>query len=235
MHVSNAEIKQEFKENEALLLTLGKLPQFFSEGNNPSQFFHHTIRINAIKTGGQWYEFQKVARDLKNQDRLFDAPEGSWQRLDLYDFEILNVGHLYTEGQEGDGLIFNPNENQLKIAHHGYKYPFVCTHKTEKRIGKIIFQCFSGIVFIWFSLCLGPKCPGVVAECNDKGICFNGKCECLDGYSGNTCTIPPACLNDEWNDDGYCDDYLNTPECNYDGGDCCDGSFQYCAECICYD
>ena len=27
--------------------------------------------------------------------------------------------------------------------------------------------------------------------------------------------------NPSWYQDRYCDDQFNTPECNYDGGDCC--------------
>ena len=34
----------------------------------------------------------------------------------------------------------------------------------------------------------------------------------------------------------FCDDITNSPECDFDGGDCCSTqSFQYpCLECICY-
>ena len=34
--------------------------------------------------------------------------------------------------------------------------------------------------------------------------------------------------------DGYCDDVVNTPECNYDNGDCCGGNTQLCSACICF-
>ena len=37
--------------------------------------------------------------------------------------------------------------------------------------------------------------------------------------------------------DLLCDDHLNTPECNYDGDDCCNDAFMHyssCSECICY-
>ena len=34
--------------------------------------------------------------------------------------------------------------------------------------------------------------------------------------------------------DGVCNDIINNPQCNYDGGDCCTGEFTYCEKCICY-
>ena len=36
--------------------------------------------------------------------------------------------------------------------------------------------------------------------------------------------------------DGYCHDYTNTAECNYDGGDCCGSNVNThdCVDCICY-
>ena len=35
---------------------------------------------------------------------------------------------------------------------------------------------------------------------------------------------------------GYCNDHVNTAECNYDGGDCCGSNVNiaYCDDCICY-
>ena len=37
--------------------------------------------------------------------------------------------------------------------------------------------------------------------------------------------------------DGFCDDVTNTPECNYDGGDCCGDNVKedFCFNCICLD
>ena len=37
--------------------------------------------------------------------------------------------------------------------------------------------------------------------------------------------------------DGFCDDPNNTPECEYDGGDCCgaDVSLDFCTQCECLD
>ena len=35
--------------------------------------------------------------------------------------------------------------------------------------------------------------------------------------------------------DSFCDDKANTPECNFDGGDCCGvrKSYQFCTDCTC--
>ena len=35
--------------------------------------------------------------------------------------------------------------------------------------------------------------------------------------------------------DGYCDDWMNIVECNYDGGDCCGNNVTHgnCSACIC--
>ena len=37
--------------------------------------------------------------------------------------------------------------------------------------------------------------------------------------------------------DTYCDDELNNPGCNYDGGDCCglDVNVNFCSQCTCYE
>ena len=40
----------------------------------------------------------------------------------------------------------------------------------------------------------------------------------------------------QWQGDGECDDVNNTPECDYDGGDCCkyDKNTKYCSDCHCH-
>ena len=51
-----------------------------------------------------------------------------------------------------------------------------------------------------------------------------------------------AGCKEEWkwfvgNEDAFCDDFVNTANCNFDGGDCCgpDVKDNYCTECICYE
>ena len=43
--------------------------------------------------------------------------------------------------------------------------------------------------------------------------------------------------NTGWIGDGYCDDINNSPDCTYDGGDCCGDNINtdYCTECQCLD
>ena len=73
-----------------------------------------------------------------------------------------------------------------------------------------------------------PNC-----ECRDTGdtaydvndpFGMNGL-ECLD------------CAASNWYADKYCDDANNTPQCNYDGGDCCGANInrQFCSACQCLD
>ena len=40
-------------------------------------------------------------------------------------------------------------------------------------------------------------------------------------YMANSENCPLMAVKPEYYQDGICDDGLNTPECNYDGGDCC--------------
>lgn len=51
-------------------------------------------------------------------------------------------------------------------------------------------------------------------SCFSQGVCKAGVCDCVNGGSGTLCQISPQ-------SDGHCDMYYNTPEFNYDGGDCC--------------
>ena len=45
------------------------------------------------------------------------------------------------------------------------------------------------------------------------------------------------CENPQDVGNGFCDDYNNKPECNYDSGDCCGSCVnkQYCSTCACLD
>ena len=86
-------------------------------------------------------------------------------------------------------------------------------------------------------------------ECNyDGGACcqespeegwdeYCTKCECKTPMTTTT-VVPDKCVFPEWANDDFCDDENNTPECNYDGGACCqispeDGWDDYCIECEC--
>ena len=82
-----------------------------------------------------------------------------------------------------------------------------------------------------------------IEKCNyDGGDCcdhsantdFCIKCECHnESFSSSFSSTSSGCI---YVGDGYCDDFDNVEECNYDGGDCCDQSADksYCEICQCY-
>ena len=45
------------------------------------------------------------------------------------------------------------------------------------------------------------------------------------------------CPGEAWVGNGKCDDEVNIPECNYDGGDCCMEPYVqgFCTICVCYE
>ncbi len=63
--------------------------------------------------------------------------------------------------------------------------------------------------------------PSVVVSSTDNGSSSsnNGNNNNNNGNNGNK---GPPCARPEWRKDGYCDDANNTPDCGFDGGDCCD-------------
>merc|ERR1712183_704811 len=61
--------------------------------------------------------------------------------------------------------------------------------------------------------CGTPGYPGVYARVSTVVEWINNNLE----ESGPKC---PGAINAWWGDK-YCDDFMNTPECGFDGGDCC--------------
>lgn len=163
-------IQQDFLEDVSLLLTVGKLYEFVRDPHNsePSQFFHHTVRLNAIRSQGQWYEIQKLPSGHFHYSHITDMLNHV-QMLTLTE----KIGFGFEEvafdetAEDGDGLIFNPDEWKIKISNADFEFPYVCTHKREYR--------------------LGDKCPGQIAECNDRGHCVFGTCNCNYGYGQDNC------------------------------------------------
>ena len=51
MQDHHANVRQDFEEDESLLITMGKLIRLLHQRD-----FHHSIRINAVKYAGDWYE-----------------------------------------------------------------------------------------------------------------------------------------------------------------------------------
>jgi hypothetical protein len=58
-------------------------------------------------------------------------------------------------------------------------------------------------------------CDDIENPCLYDGVCFNQTCTCSVGSAGRLCQSPPT-------GNGYCNDYFNTPEFKFDGGDCCE-------------
>ena len=64
-------------------------------------------------------------------------------------------------------------------------------------------------------LMLCSVCDDDGNACSFGNTCSaDGTCSCTDGSSGALCQLPPT-------GDGHCDIRFNTPEFDYDGGDCC--------------
>jgi len=96
-----------------------------------------------------------------------------------------------------------------------------------------------------------PRRKCNIAKVND-GICDDGNNHKGCFFDGNDCCRPTKpdwfkhckkckckrksfkkCVKPNYFGDGYCDDENNTPQCNYDGGDCCLGNKNYCTNCTC--
>ena len=63
---------------------------------------------------------------------------------------------------------------------------------------------------------------------------------CTQTYSFNSnhrCSNSPADCPPGWISDGFCDDCHNTPQGNFDGGDCCGPNVNtdFCSICECFD
>lgn len=163
-------IRQSFNEDISLLLTVGKLYEFVRDPHDPdpSQFFHHTVRLNAVRLEGQWYEIQKLP---SGHFRYSDITELVNQVQILSPDDVFGFGYeevvLDPTAEDGDGLIFNPHEWKIKIADVDFEFPFVCSHKREHAQGEV--------------------CPGQVSECNGKGTCVFGECYCIPGYGYGVC------------------------------------------------
>merc|ERR1712179_222498 len=65
---------------------------------------------------------------------------------------------------------------------------------------------------------------------------FCEDCQCLDPNADSTAE-ELSCQAGFWANDPFCDDGNNTPECNFDGGACCNNNNPiwdyFCTECEC--
>lgn len=135
---SSDDVKQQLNEDESLLLTLGKLYHFNRDGEKAEDYFDHSIRLNAVKYNGIWYEIQRVPHEYIHLHEL-PSMVNHVQALTVNDFIMLGFPTwLYGEGHNGDGLIFNPDENMIKVSDLDFQHPFICTHKRISKPGNVI-------------------------------------------------------------------------------------------------
>lgn len=96
-----------------------------------------------------------------------------------------------------------------------------------------------------------PECDYDGGDCCGPNVntWFCDACECLDPNGVAVSTMPPATTEDPFTTwinaggctvlflkgDGMCHDFNNTPECDYDGGDCCGPNVNTitCSACEC--
>merc|ERR1711962_738923 len=114
--------------------------------------------------------------------------------------------------------------------------PFVCRNDDNKAV-------LTGVVSFGIG-CALPDYPGVYAR-------VTAVLDWVKASMGENVQPPPApppgpttvdpsdseCV-EEWIGDNLCDDQHNNPECDFDGGDCCqdepaDGWDQFCNDCLC--
>ena len=155
---------QNINEDSSLLLTIGKLYNFFIR-SDPQDHFKSKVWINAIKYDGKWIEIHQVLpkESYIELHTILSANLGQ----EIFDVDFKHFGFDPTTGQDLDGLVFDPKTNKLEISSTSNAFSYICTHKKLKRPG--------------------TKCPGKVAECSDRGYCYHGYCQCREGFSGLSC------------------------------------------------
>ena len=162
-------IDKYYNEDISLLLTLSKIPEFHREHDDITEI-ERKVLINAIKYKEKWYEVLKVPAHGFSIKSLIRNEMQYMQEIIKRDFKALG----FNEGKNYDTLLYDPKDNALRLVKNYYHFDYVCIHK---RINKP-----------------GNKCAGTLAECNNRGTCFEGKCYCLNGYINDPCICKPIFL-----------------------------------------
>ena len=169
-----SEIYKHYNEDISLLLTLSKIPEFHRDHGDIREI-ESKVLINAIKYKEKWYEILKVPDHGFSIKTLIRNEMHYMQEIIKGDFKALGFNEsIYYEGKNYDTLLFDPRDGDLRIARNHHHFDYVCLHK---RINKP-----------------GEKCAGTLAECNNRGTCFEGKCYCLNGYINDPCICKPKFL-----------------------------------------
>lgn len=75
------------------------------------------------------------------------------------------------------------------------------------------------IVIFLVVLIYGCKNECETASCRNNGVCVDGKCLCLPGYSGNYCEVKDKCFNVSC-ENGSCDEGICKCDAYYNGNNC---------------
>ena len=160
-------IDKDYNEDISLLLTLSKIPEFQRDRGDIREI-EKKVLINAIKYNEKWYEVLKVPDRRFSIRSLIRNEMQNMQEITKNDFKALGFNtSVYYEGKNYDTLLFDPKDFDLRVVRNHHHFDYVCLHK---RVNKP-----------------GDKCTGTLAECNNRGTCFEGKCYCLDGYIDEPC------------------------------------------------
>jgi hypothetical protein len=93
-----------------------------------------------------------------------------------------------------------------------------------------------------------PECGFDGGDCCGENVnsVHCTKCQCLTSVTeppiptttstSTSTTASSDCIRESWVGDGFCDDATNTPECRFDGGDCCgvNANKRHCTKCKCF-
>ena len=162
-----SEIYKHYNEDISLLLTLSKIPEFHRDHGDIREI-ESKVLINAIKYKEKWYEILKVPDHGFSIKTLIRNEMHYMQEIIKGDFKALGFNEsIYYEGKNYDTLLYDPEDNDLRVVRNYYHFDYVCI---RKRINKP-----------------GNKCAGTLAECNNRGTCFEGRCYCLNGYINDPC------------------------------------------------
>jgi len=180
---------------------------------------HESLSHGSPLTVAGWgllQEGRRLQNDQNHDETEDDADRRSLQNDDFWYDDWWYYNYNYNDNDVLPGLGDCPFQMQLSWIQDGY-----CDSNMN------IPQCNYD----------GGDCCEASCDCASVGNCYavcgsNGWNECVDpnaggsGIGSGTVDLSGCNVNHlDWIGDGYCDQGVyNTPECNFDGGDCCEES-----------